>query len=75
MKRTARQRKRTHHISEDIILGLLAKQREQRRSRKPYLTLEELERRVGLRALLTKGYTELSGEAKRLGREFKRLDI
>ena len=34
---------------EDTILGLLAKEREQRSPRKTYLTLEELERRVGLR--------------------------
>jgi prevent-host-death family protein len=34
---------------EDYILGWLAKQREQRSSRKNYLSLEELERRVGLR--------------------------
>lgn len=35
---------------EDYLLGLLAKEREQRSHRKTYLTLEELERRVGLRA-------------------------
>ena len=34
---------------EDYLLGLLAKEREQRSRRKDYLTLEELERRVGLR--------------------------
>ena len=34
---------------EDYILGLLAKERERRSPRKDYLTLEELERRVGLR--------------------------
>ena len=34
---------------EDCLLGLLAKEREQRSKRKDYLTLEELERRVGLR--------------------------
>lgn len=34
---------------EDYILGLLAKERERRSHRKDYLTLEELERRVGLR--------------------------
>lgn len=34
---------------EDAVLGLLAKERERRSSRKGYLTLEELERRVGLR--------------------------
>ena len=34
---------------EDTILGLLAKERERRTPRKAYLTLEELERRVGLR--------------------------
>ena len=34
---------------EDYILGLLAKEREQRSRRKDYLTLDELERRVGLR--------------------------
>ena len=34
---------------EDYILGLLAKEREQRSHRKDFLTLEELERRVGLR--------------------------
>lgn len=37
--------------------------------------MDHMARRVRLRALLTEGYTELSGEAKRLGREFKRLDI
>ena len=36
-------------LLEDTILGLLAKDREQRSRRKDYLTLEELERRVGLR--------------------------
>ena len=35
---------------EDYLLGLLAKEREQRSPRKAYLTLEELERRVGLRS-------------------------
>jgi prevent-host-death family protein len=34
---------------EDYLLGLLAKEREQRSRRKDYLSLEELERRVGLR--------------------------
>ena len=34
---------------EDTILGLLAKERERRSLRKRHLTLEELERRVGLR--------------------------
>ena len=34
---------------EDYLLGLLAKEREQRSPRKSYLSLEELERRVGLR--------------------------
>lgn len=34
---------------EDYLLGLLAKEREQRSKRKDYLTLEELERKVGLR--------------------------
>lgn len=34
---------------EDTILGLLAKEREQRSKRKDYLSLEEFERRVGLR--------------------------
>lgn len=34
---------------EDYLLGLLAKEREQRTPRTRYLTLEELERRVGLR--------------------------
>ena len=34
---------------EDYLLGLLAKEREQRSRRKDYLTLEELERRVSLR--------------------------
>lgn len=34
---------------EDYILGLLAKERERRSPHKDYLTLEELERRVGLR--------------------------
>lgn len=34
---------------EDYILGLLAQERERRSHRKDYLTLEELERRVGLR--------------------------
>ena len=33
---------------EDYLLGLLAKEREQRFPRKRYLTLDELERRVGL---------------------------
>ena len=36
-------------LFEDTILGLLAKEREQRSRRKDYLTLEELEKRVGLR--------------------------
>lgn len=36
-------------LLEDYILGLLAKEREQRFPRKGYLTLEELERRVSLR--------------------------
>ena len=39
----------TLDLLEDAILGLLAKEREQRSRRKDYLTLEELERRVGLR--------------------------
>jgi prevent-host-death family protein len=34
---------------EEYILGLLAKEREQHVRRKDYLSLEELERRVGLR--------------------------
>lgn len=34
---------------EDYLLGLLAKDREQHAKRKDYLTLEELERNVGLR--------------------------
>ena len=34
---------------EDYVLGLLAKEREQRSRPKDHLTLEELERRVGLR--------------------------
>lgn len=34
---------------EDHLLGLMAKERERRSRRKDYLTLEELERRVGLR--------------------------
>ena len=34
---------------EDLILGLMAKERDRRPPRKGYLTLEELERRVGLR--------------------------
>jgi prevent-host-death family protein len=34
---------------EDHLLGLLAKEREQRSGRKDYLTLEELERKIGLR--------------------------
>ena len=34
---------------EDYLLGLLAKEREQRVPRKDYLTLEALERKVGLR--------------------------
>ncbi len=33
-----------------------------------------LSRRKALRALLEEGYTELAGEAKRLEREFARLD-
>ena len=33
-----------------------------------------LSRRQALRALLEEGYLELSGEARRLEREFKRLD-
>ncbi|MBI4323192.1 MAG: type II toxin-antitoxin system Phd/YefM family antitoxin [Candidatus Omnitrophica bacterium] len=35
---------------EDSVLGLLAKEREQRSARTHYLSLEELERRVGLRS-------------------------
>ena len=35
---------------EDTVLGLLAKEREGRSQRKDHLTLEELERRVGLRS-------------------------
>jgi prevent-host-death family protein len=35
---------------EDSVLGLLAKEREQHSSRTHYLSLEELERRVGLRS-------------------------
>ena len=34
---------------EDCLMGLLAKEREQRSKRKDFLTLEELEKRVGLR--------------------------
>ncbi len=34
---------------EDYLLGLLAKEREQHSKRKNFLTLEELEKRVGLR--------------------------
>ena len=34
---------------EDCVLGLLAKEREQRFPRKDYLTLEVLERKIGLR--------------------------
>ena len=34
---------------EDYILGLMAKERERHPPRKGYLSLEELERRVGLR--------------------------
>ena len=37
-------------VLEDSILGLLAKEREQRSPRPHYLSLEELERRVGLRS-------------------------
>ena len=43
---------RTEHtldLLEETILGLLAKERDQRARRKDYLTLDELERRVGLR--------------------------
>ncbi len=43
---------RTEHVLdllEETILGLLAKEREQRSKRKDYLTLEALERKVGLR--------------------------
>ena len=36
-------------LLEDHLLGLLAKEREQHSRRKDTLTLEELERRVGLR--------------------------
>ena len=39
----------TLDLLEDTILGLLAKEREQRSRRKNVLTLEELEKRVGLR--------------------------
>ncbi len=39
----------TLDLLEDTILGLLAKAREQRSRRKDVLTLEELEKRVGLR--------------------------
>ena len=39
----------TLDLLEDTILGLLAKEREQRSRRKDVLTLEELEKRVGLR--------------------------
>ena len=39
----------TLDVLEEAILGLLAKEREQRSRRKDYLTLEELERRIGLR--------------------------
>ncbi len=42
------QTERTLDAFEDSILGLLAKTREQGRKRR-YLSLEELERRVGLR--------------------------
>ena len=34
---------------EDYVLGMLAKERERHSPRKSYLSLEELERRVGLR--------------------------
>ena len=34
---------------EDYVLGFLAKEREQRSGRKDYLSLAELEQRVGLR--------------------------
>ena len=43
---------RTEHVLdllEETILGLLAKEREQRSKRKDYLTLEALEHKVGLR--------------------------
>ena len=39
----------TLNVLEEYLLGLLAKEREHRGSRKGYLTLDELERRVGLR--------------------------
>lgn len=42
----------TTDVLEDDILGLLAKEREQRSKRKGYLSLEELEKRVGLRRAL-----------------------
>jgi hypothetical protein len=48
MKNKKNKRKRIGGF-EDTALGLLAKEREQRSRRKGYLTLEELERRVGLR--------------------------
>ena len=43
---------RTEHtldLLEETILGLLAKERDQRSRRKDYFTLDELERRVSLR--------------------------
>lgn len=39
----------TLDLLEDTILGLLAKERDQRARRKDYLSLEQLEHRVGLR--------------------------
>ena len=39
----------TLDLLEDYILGLLAKERLERSGRKDYLSLQELERRVGLR--------------------------
>ena len=35
---------------EDYVLGLMAKERERRSPRRGYLTLEEFEKRVGLRS-------------------------
>ena len=74
---------RTEHINITIPPELReAVDREARRERTKRSTLIQravrvylgLARRKALRMLLAEGYAELSGEAKRLEREFARLD-
>jgi len=74
---------KTEHINITIPSALReAVDREAKRERTKRSTLIQkavkvylgLSRRKALRALLQEGYAELSGEAKRLEREFERLD-